>query len=226
MSFFVIVVSYLIGSIPFSHIFPRLIKGRDVREKGTKNVGASNALIVAGKRAGLLALLGDTGKGIVVVLLARYFGLPTSVIAACALAAVIGHDFSLFLGFKGGKGVAVFGGTLIALDPIFTVLVVLLWIFTMLVLRYFIPSTVLVICFVPVMMWMGVLAGRVYSIWHFKRRFGSLCPSGESSAIFRRGRIDDLRNISQTFQKVINQLLTTNNSSACGGLQLTTGYGI
>lgn len=155
MSFFVIVVSYLIGSIPFSHIFPRLIKGRDVREKGTKNVGASNALIVAGKRAGLLALLGDTGKGIVVVLLARYFGLPTSVIAACALAAVIGHDFSLFLGFKGGKGVAVFGGTLIALDPIFTVLVVLLWIFTMLVLRYFIPSTVLVICFVPVMMWMG-----------------------------------------------------------------------
>lgn len=155
MSFLVIVVSYLIGSIPFSHIFPWLIKGHDVREKGTKNVGASNALIVAGKRAGLLALLGDTGKGIIAVLLARYLGLPTWAIATCALAAVVGHDFSLFLGFKGGKGVATFGGTLIALDPIFTVLVVLLWIFAMLVLRYFIPSTVLVLCFVPVLMWMG-----------------------------------------------------------------------
>jgi acyl phosphate:glycerol-3-phosphate acyltransferase len=155
MSFLIIIVSYLIGSIPFSHIFPRLIKGHDVREKGTKNVGASNALIVAGKRAGLLALLGDTGKGIAAVLLARYFGLPVWAIATCALAAVIGHDFSLFLKFKGGKGVATFGGTLIALDPVFTVLVVLLWIFAMLVLRYFIPSTVLIICFVPVLMWMG-----------------------------------------------------------------------
>jgi glycerol-3-phosphate acyltransferase PlsY len=145
----------LIGSLPFSHIFPWLIKGHDVREKGTKNVGASNALIVAGKRAGLLALLGDTGKGIVVVLLARYFELPAWAIATCALAAIIGHDFSLFLKFKGGKGVATFGGTLIALDPVFTVLVVLLWVFTMLVLRYFIPSTVLVMCFVPALMWMG-----------------------------------------------------------------------
>jgi glycerol-3-phosphate acyltransferase PlsY len=87
--------------------------------------------------------------------MARFFGLPDWAVAACALAAIIGHDFSIFLGFKGGKGVATFGGTLIGLDPIFTALVVLLWIFTMLVLRYFIPSTILVICFVPILMWMG-----------------------------------------------------------------------
>jgi glycerol-3-phosphate acyltransferase PlsY len=155
MNFFIIVVSYFIGSIPFSHIFPSLLRKRDVRTEGTKNVGASNALIVAGKRAGLLSLFGDTSKGIIVVLMARSFGLPDWAIAASALAAVIGHDFSIFLKFKGGKGVATFGGTLIALDPIFTVLVVLLWLFAMLVLRYFIPSTVLVMCFVPVLMWMG-----------------------------------------------------------------------
>ncbi len=155
MSFLLIAVSYLIGSVPFSRIFPSLLKQRDVRTAGTGNVGASNALIVAGKRAGLLALLGDTGKGIVVVLLARYFIQPDWAIAACALAAVLGHDFSIFMRFHGGKGVATFGGTLIALDPVLTVLVVLLWILVMLVTRYFIPSTVLVMCFVPVMMWMG-----------------------------------------------------------------------
>ncbi|MBN3032814.1 MAG: glycerol-3-phosphate 1-O-acyltransferase PlsY [Candidatus Saganbacteria bacterium] len=154
-SLLIIAAAYLTGSIPFSHIFPRLIKGHDVREKGTKNVGASNALVVAGKRAGLLSLLGDTGKGIVAVLLARYFELPVWAIAVCALAAVIGHDFPVFLKFKGGKGVATFGGTLLALDPVFTALVVLLWLFVMLVLRYFIPSTVLIMCFVPVLMWMG-----------------------------------------------------------------------
>ena len=154
-SFLVIVASYLIGSIPFSHIFPRLLKGHDVRQKGTGNVGASNALIVAGKRAGLLALAGDISKGVVVIVLARSFGLADWAISTAALAAVIGHDFSLFLGFKGGKGVAVTGGVLMALDPIFGTLVLLFWFFVMLIFRYFIPSTVLVLCLVPVLMWMG-----------------------------------------------------------------------
>ncbi len=157
MSFLLIAVSYLIGSVPFSRIFPSVLKKRDVQREGTGNVGASNALIVAGKRAGLLALLGDTGKGIAAVLLARFLVQPDWVIAACALAAVVGHDFSIFLKFHGGKGVATFGGTLIALNPALTVLVVLFWIFVMLIWRYFIPSTVLVMCFVPVMMWMGSL---------------------------------------------------------------------
>ncbi len=157
MSFLLIAVSYLIGSVPFSRIFPSVLKKRDVQREGTGNVGASNALIVAGKRAGLLALLGDTGKGIAAVLLARFLVQPDWVIAACALAAVVGHDFSIFLRFHGGKGVATFGGTLIALNPALTVLVVLFWIFVMLIWRYFIPSTVLVMCFVPVMMWMGSL---------------------------------------------------------------------
>jgi acyl phosphate:glycerol-3-phosphate acyltransferase len=155
MTITIIIASYLIGSIPFSHIFPRLLKGHDVRHKGTGNVGASNALIVAGKRAGLMALAGDIAKGIAVIVLARSFGLADWAIAAAALAAVVGHDFSVFLGFKGGKGVAVTGGVLMALDPIFGTLVLLFWFFVMLIFRYFIPSTVLVLCLIPVLMWMG-----------------------------------------------------------------------
>lgn len=151
----IVLGAYLLGSVPFSHIFPKAIKGHDVREKGTKNVGATNALVVGGKRAGLLALLGDVGKGFFVVLLARYLGFSDLIVALSALAVILGHDFSVFLRFKGGKGVATTGGVLLALDPIFTFLVVLIWILCILIFRYFIPSTVLVLCFIPVLMWMA-----------------------------------------------------------------------
>lgn len=149
-----VLLSYLIGSIPFSYLFSRF-KGHDVREKGTKNVGATNALVVAGPIAGALSLAGDISKGILPVLLCRYFSLPDWGTALSALAAIAGHDFSLFLGFRGGKGIATTGGVLLALDPIFTFLVILLWGLTMLVIRYFIPSTILVLGFLPIMMWMG-----------------------------------------------------------------------
>ena len=155
MNFFLsLSISYLIGSIPFSFIFS-VIKGEDPRFAGTGNVGATNALVVAGPLAGFFSLIGDIGKGIAAVLLARSFGLTEWGIALSALAAVIGHDFSVFLNFKGGKGVATTGGVLMALDPVFTVLVILLWILSMIVFRYFIPSTILVLCFVPIMMWLG-----------------------------------------------------------------------
>lgn len=149
-----IAASYLIGSIPFSYIFSR-IKGADPRKVGTGNVGATNALVTAGKTAGALALAGDIGKGVAAIFLARYFGLSDWGIAFSGLAAVVGHDFSVFLGFRGGKGVATTGGVLMALDPIFGTLALLLWILCMVVFRYFVPSTILVLCFAPVMMWMA-----------------------------------------------------------------------
>lgn len=150
----IVFLSYFIGSIPFSYLFSKL-KGADPRKAGTGNVGATNALVVAGKIAGALSLAGDIGKGIAAISIARYFGLSDGGIAFSGLAVVLGHDFSIFLNFKGGKGVATTGGVLIALDPVFTFLVILTWVLAMVVLRYFIPSTILVLAFVPVMMWMG-----------------------------------------------------------------------
>jgi glycerol-3-phosphate acyltransferase PlsY len=150
----VVALSYLLGSIPFSHIFAKL-KGKDVRMAGTKNVGATNALVVGGPVVGLLALLGDTFKGFLAVWLARYFNLPDAGVVCCAFAAVVGHDFSIFLNFKGGKGIATTGGILIALNPVFTVLVILLWILAMVVVPYFIPSTLLILCFLPAMFWVA-----------------------------------------------------------------------
>jgi len=112
-------------------------------------------LVVAGPGMAVLAFLGDFGKGFLAVILARTLGLSHLGVALSGLAAVIGHDFSIFLGFKGGKGLATAGGVLLALDPVFTFLAMLLWILCMIVLRYFIPSTVLMMIFVPAMMWMG-----------------------------------------------------------------------
>jgi glycerol-3-phosphate acyltransferase PlsY len=148
--FLIIIVSYLLGSIPFSHIFPKL-KGKDVSKDGTRNVGATNALVVAGPLFGALALVGDIGKGYLSIYLAQqYVGLPWAV-ALAGVAAIAGHDFSMFLRFKGGKGVATTGGALLAIDPIFAIIVLLLWILVILVTRYFILSTLIILGGLPIM---------------------------------------------------------------------------
>ncbi|MBU0630853.1 MAG: glycerol-3-phosphate 1-O-acyltransferase PlsY [Candidatus Margulisbacteria bacterium] len=150
-----IVFAYLLGSIPFSHFFPHKIRGKDVRKEGSGNVGATNVLVVAGPWPALLALLGDIAKGYLAIMGARLVGLTDWGIALAGLAAIAGHDFSAFLMFRGGKGVATTGGILLALDPLLTLVVVFFWLFSFLVVRYFIPATVLVICLLPAIFWLG-----------------------------------------------------------------------
>lgn len=148
----IVIASYLIGSIPFSHIFPK-IKGKDVRQGGTKNVGATNALVVAGPLMGGLALLGDIVKGYLPVALAIYYFPSPWVAVAAGVAAIVGHDFSIFLKFKGGKGIATTAGVLFAINFVFGIVVALFWGLLILVTRYFIPSTIVVLFAIPIMMW-------------------------------------------------------------------------
>ena len=150
----ILVLAYLLGSIPFSHIFPK-IKGKDVKSRGTKNIGATNALVVAGPLLGALALLGDIGKGFLAAYLARYFIGSDWAVALAGIAAIIGHDFSVFLKFKGGKGVATTGGALFAIDPILTLIILLLWILLIVITRYFIPSTLIMFICLPAIMWVS-----------------------------------------------------------------------
>ena len=101
----VMIGSYLIGSIPSGLVIGKL-KGIDVREYGSGNIGTTNVLRTLGARYGALVLIADVFKGVIAVLLARYIiGSPMSEMAA-GFAAVAGHDWSLFLKFKGGRGVA------------------------------------------------------------------------------------------------------------------------
>jgi len=113
----VVIGSYLIGSIPSGLVIGKL-KGIDVREYGSGNIGTTNVLRTLGARYGALVLIADVFKGVIAVLLARYIiGSPISEMAA-GFAAVAGHDWSLFLKFRGGRGVATsLGGLLPMVMP-------------------------------------------------------------------------------------------------------------
>lgn len=110
-----IVLAYLLGSIPVGVLLAHL-KGQDPRKTGSGNIGATNVMRTAGKGLGGLTLLCDVLKGFLPVALALRFGLPEPLVAAVGLAAFAGHLFPVYLGFKGGKGVATAVGVFLALN--------------------------------------------------------------------------------------------------------------
>lgn len=114
-----LVLSYLIGAIPTGVVLTRMVGGEDVRKSGSGNIGATNVYRVAGRKMGILTLAGDCLKGVIPVLAADYiFGLEISQIALVALAAFLGHCYPIYLGFKGGKGVATALGIFLVLSPL------------------------------------------------------------------------------------------------------------
>jgi glycerol-3-phosphate acyltransferase PlsY len=110
--------AYLLGAVPFSYLLVRWKTGLDVRRVGSGNVGATNAMRAAGRGTGAVALALDLAKGAVPVLAGRALQVPAVVLAAVAAAAVLGHCYSPFLRFTGGKGVATAAGALGALAPL------------------------------------------------------------------------------------------------------------
>lgn len=106
---------YLLGAVPFGLVIARALGLGDLRKIGSGNIGATNVLRTGNKPAALATLLLDSGKGAIAVLLARHFAGEEAALLAGA-AAFLGHCFPIWLGFKGGKGVATFLGTLIALS--------------------------------------------------------------------------------------------------------------
>jgi glycerol-3-phosphate acyltransferase PlsY len=111
-----IALAYLIGSIPTGVLLGRLA-GVDVRSEGSGNIGATNVARTAGRTLGILTLVGDALKGLAPLLAARALALGDETIAAVAVAAMFGHMFSIFLSFRGGKGVATGLGVLLGLAP-------------------------------------------------------------------------------------------------------------
>lgn len=109
-------LSYLLGSVPAAAWVARL-RGVDIRRVGSGNSGATNVLRSVGKGPAVAVALFDIVKGALAVLIARAAGLDDPQAALCGVAAVIGHNFSPFLGFRGGKGVATTFGTLVVLSP-------------------------------------------------------------------------------------------------------------
>lgn len=118
-----LIISYIIGAIPFSFLIAKSF-GKNIMEEGSKNPGASNVLRVCGKKAGILAYILDIGKGIIAVVVSSFIVPPNStwLLIASGVLAILGHVFSIFLKFKGGKGVATSCGVMFVLTPIPTVI--------------------------------------------------------------------------------------------------------
>ncbi len=113
-----IIVGYLLGSIPFAYIAGRMIKGVDIRQAGGGNVGALNTMREVGTAAGFGVLAADMAKGALAVLVAQWLGLSQIFVFVAGFAAVVGHNWPVFLKFKGGMGAATTMGALLALAPV------------------------------------------------------------------------------------------------------------
>jgi len=133
----VIISCYLLGSVPFGYIVGRLFKKVDIREYGSGNIGATNALRILGPLLASLVVLGDIGKGILSIYLVQYLNIDNLVILIIAgLAVIFGHDWSIFLGFKGGKGIATTFGVVFVLNPTISILALIIWGIVVVTTRY------------------------------------------------------------------------------------------
>jgi acyl phosphate:glycerol-3-phosphate acyltransferase len=125
-----VIIGYLLGSVPFGLVITRIAGAGDIRAIGSGNIGATNVLRTGRKGLAFATLVLDGGKGALAVLLVKAFlgGNATVLALVTGAAAVVGHNFPLWLGFKGGKGVATTLGLMIAAAPVVGVMACLTWI--------------------------------------------------------------------------------------------------
>ncbi|TGE02599.1 glycerol-3-phosphate 1-O-acyltransferase PlsY [Methylobacterium nonmethylotrophicum] len=147
-----LVVGYLFGAIPFGLILTRFAGLGDVRAIGSGNIGATNVLRTGRKGLAAATLLGDALKGTAAVLLASRLGGPEAALAA-GLGAFLGHLFPVWLGFKGGKGVATFIGVLLGLFPLGVLVFAVVWLGLAALLRYSSASALAASAATPAALW-------------------------------------------------------------------------
>ena len=151
----VVALSYLMGSIPWGYLFARA-KGIDIRQKGSGNIGAANAFRVMGKKWGYLVFVCDLLKGLLAVelgfLIGALFQINPSLGGVIAgIMCVVGHDYPVWLGFNGGKGIATLVGTVLALfSPLVCVLFGAVWVVAFLIGRYTSLASIIAVVTLPI----------------------------------------------------------------------------
>lgn len=197
----IIVVSYLIGSIPFGYLIVRAKAGADVRESGSGGTGATNVSRRAGKVAGVLTLVLDALKGATAVFVAGVVLTKVGperdwVLAAAATAAIVGHIFPVWLGFRGGKGVATGVGAFLMLAPVAVLCAGVVFIAVFLPTRYVSLASMMAALMLPVCVWLqsvfvspvgdarpmvvGTLAGAALIVFAHRGNIGRLWNGTES----------------------------------------------
>lgn len=142
---------YLLGSIPFGIVVSKCLGAVDPRTAGSRNIGFTNVLRVSGKRAGILTLMGDLGKGWLVGWLATFVTDHTWWPWAIALSPIVGHLYSIYLRFRGGKGVATALGVMLGVAPWIGLMVLVIWLFIAGVWRYSSGAAITAFLLLPVL---------------------------------------------------------------------------
>lgn len=164
-----LLVAYLLGSIPFGYLIVKMTSGKDVRASGSGATGATNVMRTAGKKAGLMTFALDIAKGFVAVFAARLIvgaGLWETnwVVAGAAFAAIVGHIFPVWLGFKAGKGVATGVGVFLGIAPLAVVCALVVFALILKVTRYVsLGSVVSTLLMLPLIyLWNGLVSPSPY----------------------------------------------------------------
>jgi len=151
--------AYLLGSVPTGLLLGK-VYGIDVRKEGSGNIGATNLYRTVGRRVGVMTLVGDCLKGLLPVLLVKYSTLPVEYAAWVGLAAFCGHVFSVFLRFRGGKGVATALGVFLALSPTAVAIALGVFVVLMLIWRYVSLGSICAAAVMPLAVW-AMAGGRM-----------------------------------------------------------------
>jgi acyl phosphate:glycerol-3-phosphate acyltransferase len=154
----IVIVAYLIGSIPFGYLIVRRKLGGDIRETGSGGTGATNVSRRAGKAAGVLTLVLDALKGGVSILIARLILGPSVAVdwwvAAAAIATIAGHIFPVWLGFRGGKGVATTVGVFLIIAPVALLCAGVLFVAIVSLTRYVSLGSIVAAAAIPLFIWL------------------------------------------------------------------------
>lgn len=148
-----VVLGYLLGSFPTGLIVVRLLAGEDLRQHGSKNIGTVNVYRVAGLATAIVVLVLDVLKGVIPVHLARQMTETPGVIVTSGLAAIVGHNWSVFLRFTGGKGIATSFGATLAISPVAGLVGALIWALTVTITRYASLGSLLGVASIPLVTW-------------------------------------------------------------------------
>ena len=158
-----VVIGYLLGAIPAAYIVAKQRKGIDIREVGVRNMGGANVLREVGKWEGSLVLIVDMGKGALSVYIAQLLGVSYLWVLAAGFAAMLGHNYPVYIGFRGGKGIATVMGIFFALSPVAMGITTLIIGFILLFARsYFVAIAITAPFFLLVVWWVEGSAALIF----------------------------------------------------------------
>ena len=151
----VLIIAYFLGSIPFGYLIVRARSGADIRETGSGGTGATNVSRRAGKGAGVLTLILDGLKGVAAILIGRLIlGESSSLIAGAAILVIVGHMFPIWLGFRGGKGVATGVGVFLVLAPFAVLAAGVIFLVIVILTRYVSLGSITAAATIPLFVWL------------------------------------------------------------------------